>query len=69
MALCQNSRSMVYVVIFLQGHALIPHGIFPTAKHQILWVLLSYAAKAAMPAKSSSQHWPTSQLAVCIIVQ
>lgn len=69
MALCQNSTSMVYVVIFLQGHVLTPHGIFPTARHQILWVLLSYAAKAAVPAKSPSQPWPTSQLAVFIIVQ
>ena len=35
-------------VIFLQGHALTPHGIFPTAKHQIPRVLLSYMAKAAV---------------------
>lgn len=41
-------ESMVYLIIFLQGHVLTPHDIFPTAKHQIPWALLSYIAKASV---------------------
>lgn len=40
--------SIVYLVIFRQGHFLTQHNIFPTATHQIPWVLLSYMAKATV---------------------